>query len=163
MKSINHNWFLDLLERSVKNSGCLRRHYAAMLVNKNDKIIAIGTNNAPHGVKSCKETGFCIRDRLKIPRGKNYEICKSVHAEQEVIIAAGRADLEDAVLYLIGKEPDGSYVVDAEPCFICKKMIINAHISRVVVRTSENEYKVISVKSWIENGVIDSCIDTYAK
>lgn len=163
MKTINHNSKLDATEYYLQYSNCLRRKYSACLFNKDDQFICGGSNHSPSGTESCESLGFCVRNKLHIPRGKNYEICKSIHAEQEVIIKSNPEDLNGGVLYLVGKESDGSYVKDAEPCFICKKLIIESGIRKVVVRINRNDYKIIETNSWIKNGLIDNCLDTYSK
>ena len=34
---------------------------------------------------------------------------------------------------------------------MCKRMVINAGIEKVIVRDTETEYRVINVSDWIEN------------
>jgi len=97
--------------------------------------------------------GVCTRQKLEIPRGERYEMCRSVHAEANAIIHASRADMIKGTLYLVGKEKDtGDYVENASPCAMCRRMIMNAGISNVVVRNTQDTYTTIVVlDEWINN------------
>ena len=93
-----------------------------------------------------------MREKLKIPRGERYEMCRSVHAEMNAIISASRRDMIDSTLYLVGKNfKDGTYVENARPCALCKRMVINAGIKKVVVRDTKEKYTEIDVKEFIDN------------
>lgn len=145
------NYYLDIAETVIKRGTCLRRNYGAIVV-KNDEIISTGYTGAPRGRKNCTDLGYCIREKKQIPRGQNYEICRSVHAEANAIISAKRSDMLEATMYLVGKEAKtDEYVLNANSCTMCKRLIINAGISRVIVRIDEYEYKIIEVASWIED------------
>ncbi len=145
------NYYLDLAETVSKRSTCLRRSYGAVIV-KNDEVISTGYVGAPRGRENCSDMGYCIRQQLSIPRGERYELCRSVHAEANAIISASRDKMIDATLYLTGVEADGvSYVAHSCSCSMCKRMIINAGISSVVIRDTKDEYRVIPVSEWIEN------------
>lgn len=116
--------FMDLTHTIAKWSSCFRenRSIGAIIV-KNKRILTTGYNGAPAGLKSCKEKGECLRDKLNIPSGKQHELCYAIHAEQNAIIQAAKlgVSIEDATLYCTH-----------QPCVICSKMIVNAGISRVV-------------------------------
>ena len=87
-----------------------------------------------------------------IPRGQRYELCRSVHAEQNAIIAASRNDMIGATLYLVGRDVNtGELVPNASACSMCKRMIINAGIDRVVIRNTPTEYTEINVLDWVRN------------
>ena len=144
------NYYLDLAQTVAKRGTCLRRLYGAVIV-KNDEVISTGYVGAPRGRKNCSDLGYCIRAELKIPRGERYELCRSVHAEANAIISASRDKMIDATLYLTGIEPDGTYVSNSCCCSMCKRMVINAGIKEVVIRDTENDYRVIPVSDWIEN------------
>lgn len=90
---------------------------------------------------------------MGIPRGERYELCRSVHAEANAIIAAARTDMLDSTLYLVGIEySNGEYVKNANPCAMCKRLIINAGIKTVVVRDTDCLYRVIDVQNeWVVN------------
>ena len=91
-----------------------------------------------------------MRNKLGIPRGERYEFCRSVHAEANAIIAASREQMLGATLYLVGREADGTLMPDANSCTMCKRLIINAGIERVVVRRTQDDYEVIDVADWVQ-------------
>ena len=145
------NYYLDLAEVVLKRSTCLRRRYGAVIV-KNDEVISTGYSGAPRGRKNCTDLGVCVRDKLNIPRGERYELCRSVHAEANAIISAPRNEMMGASLFLAGTDTNtGEYVVNSSCCSMCKRMVINAGISRVYIRDSKDDYRVVDVEDWIEN------------
>ena len=129
----------------------MRRQFGAIIV-KDDVIISTGYNGAPRGRKNCTDINFCIRDELKIPRGERYEMCRSVHAEANAIIAAPRDLMLGSTLYMVCVNPkDGSLYDGTSSCMMCKRMVINAGIETVVIRDTKDEYRVIKVSEWIDN------------
>ena len=158
------NYYLDIAESVLERSTCLRRMYGVIIV-KNDEIISTGYNGAPRGRKNCSELGFCARQKLNIKSGEKYELCRSVHAEQNAIISAARRDSIGAVLYLVGKEVDtGKYVCNADCCSMCKRVVINSGISKVVIRESKEDYKIVSVEDWIKyDEVLEDNIKKYTE
>ena len=145
-----HNYYLDIAETVAERSTCLRKKYGAIIV-KNDVIISTGYNGAPRGRINCSDLGECLRDKLNIPRGERYEMCRSVHAEQNAIIAAPREQMLGATLYMACVSPeDGRLLVpDTNSCMMCKRQIINAGIERVIIRTTREIYRIVDVESWI--------------
>ena len=151
------NYYLDIAETVAARGTCLRRNFGAIIV-KNDQIISTGYVGAPRGRQNCNDLGYCPREKMGVPRGERYELCRSVHAEQNAIIHASRADMLDGVLYLVGREVDtGTYVENALPCALCKRLIINAGIAQVIVRDDEENFRVIRVyDNWVmEDDSID--------
>lgn len=145
------NYYLDIAETVLERGTCIRRNYGAIIV-KNDQIVSTGYVGAPRGRKNCIDLGTCIRAQQNIPRGTRYELCRSVHAEANAIIHAPREQMIDATMYLVGKEFDtGKYIENANSCAMCKRMIINAGIKRVVVRNSKTKFTAIYVEDWIVN------------
>lgn len=145
------NYYLDLAEVVSQRCTCLRRHYGAIIV-KNDEVISTGYVGAPRGRKNCSDIGECIREKLNIPRGERYELCRSVHAEANAIISASRRDMIGSTLYLVGVEAStGEYVSGGNSCSMCKRMIINSGISTVIVRDDKENFRRINVSEWIEN------------
>lgn len=144
------NYYLDIAETVAERGTCLRRLFGAIIVN-NDQIISTGYVGAPRGRHNCSDLGYCARERLNVPRGERYELCRSVHAEANAIIHAARTDMLDATLYLVGKEfPTGDYVAHANSCAMCKRMIINAGIATVIIRDSKEDFRVIRVyDQWV--------------
>ncbi|MBQ9086343.1 MAG: cytidine deaminase [Clostridia bacterium] len=146
-----HNYYLDIAQTVAERSTCLRKMYGAIIV-KDDVIVSTGYNGAPRGRKNCNDLQYCMRDKLNIPRGERYELCRSVHAEANAIISAARERMLGATLYMVCVNPeDRSLVSGTSSCMMCKRLIINAGIATVVVRDTENEFRMICVEDWIEN------------
>lgn len=129
------DYYLGIAEAVAQRSTCLRRKYGAVIVN-NDEIVSTGYNGAPRGCANCCDLGFCEREKLGVPKGERYDLCKSVHAEQNAIISASRKDMLDSTLYITGLEVQdvGHKYANPEPCMICKRFIQNAGIMRVIGR-----------------------------
>ena len=145
------NYYLDLAEVVSERSTCIRRHYGAVIV-KDDEVISTGYVGAPRGRANCNELGYCTRERLQVPRGERYELCRSVHAEANAIISAARSEMIGSSLYLVGKEvKSGDYVDNASSCAMCKRLVINAGIATVYVRDTKDDYRKIDVQDWIDN------------
>ena len=134
MRRDKHSYYLGIAEAVLKRSTCIRRKYGAVIV-KDDEIISTGYNGAPRGWKNCCDAGYCYREREGIPHGERYEFCRSVHGESNAIISASRRDMIGATLYLAGREANGSPVQNAEPCAMCKRLIINAGIKEVITQS----------------------------
>lgn len=145
------NYYLDIAETVIERGTCLRRNFGAIIV-KNDQIVSTGYTGAPRGRQNCSDLGTCIRSKNNIPRGERYELCRSVHAEANAIIHAARDQMIGATLYLVGKEADsGEYIENANSCLMCKRLIINAGITRVVIRNSKRAFTAVYVEDWIVN------------
>ena len=145
------NYYLDIAETVLERGTCIRRNYGAIIV-KNDQIVSTGYVGAPRARKNCSDLGTCIRAQQNIPRGTRYELCRSVHAEANAIIHAPREQMIDATMYLVGKDFDtGEYIENANSCAMCKRMMINAGIKRVVIRNSKTKFSAIYVEDWIVN------------
>lgn len=142
------NYYLDIAEMVAKRSTCLRRQYGAVIV-KDDEVVATGYNGAPRGRKNCNEIGRCLRQEKNIKSGERYELCRSVHAESNACISAGRKNCMGANIYLTGLEFDK--YAKAECCIMCKRILINAGIEKVIYRIDNEKYEVVNVKDWIEN------------
>ena len=117
-------YFMQMAELTAQRSTCLRRQVGAIIV-KEKHIIATGYNGDPKGLPHCEELGGCLREKLEIPSGERHELCRALHAEQNAIIQAATLgqSIEGATIY-----------ITHQPCIICAKMIINAGISRIVIR-----------------------------
>ena len=144
-------YYLDIADTVSRRSTCIRRQYGAIIV-RNDEIISTGYNGAPRGRKNCGDLGHCTREEMAIPAGERYELCRSVHAEANAIISAARRDILGGTLFLSGREyPNGKLLADTTSCAMCRRLIINAGISRIVCRTGEEKYTVTEVRDWIFN------------
>src|SRR3972149_2556040 len=114
-------YFLKIASVVAERSTCRRHHIGAIAV-KNKHILTTGYSGAPAGARDCLELG-CLRDELGIPSGTRQEICRGIHAEQNVIIQAG----------LHGVSLEGSTVYCTHtPCALCAKMLVNARIGRFI-------------------------------
>lgn len=151
MRTTKANYYLDIAETVAERGTCLRRLYGAVIV-KDDEIVSTGYVGAPRGRLNCCDTGTCIRAKLDIPRGERYELCRSVHAEANAIIAAGRNRTIGADLYLVGIDAGTlEYVKNADCCSMCKRLVINAGIKNVYIRDGAQNYRCIKVEDWVKN------------
>ena len=145
------NYYLDIAQTVAKRSTCLRRHFGSIIV-KNDIIISTGYNGAPRGRKNCDERGDCLRNELQIPRGERYEICRSVHAEANAMIAASRDQMLGATMYSVCVDADsGKILPTTSSCAMCRRLIINAGIKRVIQRETRDQFTIYDVQEWIDN------------
>ena len=146
------NYYLDIAETVSERSTCLKRMYGAIVVN-NDEIISSGFNGAPRGVTSCLEKGECLRENSD--RGTDYSNCLSTHAEMNAIISASRKEMIGGTLYLVGKDKlNKTYVKNPTPCSICKRLIINSGIEKVIVRVANGVCTKFNVSDWKEKDII---------
>ena len=145
------NYYLDLAEVVSHRGTCLRKHYGAVIV-KNDEVISTGYVGSPRGRKNCSDLGECVREKLNIPRGERYELCRSVHAEANAIISASRDKMMGSTMYLVGIDViKGNYVENSSCCSMCKRLVINAGIDKVIIRDTKDDYRIIDVQEWITN------------
>jgi len=146
------DYYLNIAKVVSRRSTCLKVLIGAIIV-KEDQIIATGYVGAPRHTRSSLDHGFCLRQKLHIPSGSKYELCRSVHAEQNTIINAARAgvSLLGGDIYVFGEKRESHETIFAFPCFICKKMIINAGLNRVLVsQPGAERYKIFRVADWIK-------------
>ena len=143
------DYYLAMAEVASTRGTCLRRRFGSVIV-KDDRIVSTGYVGAPSGRQNCCDIGYCFREANNIPQGTMYERCRSSHSEMNAIINASKEEMKDATLYLVGVEPDGKYT-KANCCAMCKKVIINSGISKVIARQSADEYIEIDVDDWKKN------------
>jgi len=153
-------YYLDIAREVAKRSTCHRNAFGAIIV-RGDQIISTGYVGAPRSTKDCYEHDFCLRDKLNIPHGQRYELCRSVHAEQNAIINAARAgvSLFEGDMYIYGMSKKTNSAIDAFPCFICKKMVINAGIKRIISSAKNDKIKIFEVADWIQEWQASDIID----
>ncbi|HEX2973574.1 MAG TPA: dCMP deaminase family protein, partial [Tepidisphaeraceae bacterium] len=138
-------YYLNIAREVAARSTCLRRKFGAVIV-QNKQIISTGYCGAPRGTANCSDIGECLRNQLGAKKGEHYEWCRSVHGEANAIIHASRLDMIGSTLYLVGLETMTNEVVaDAEPCRMCKRMIINAGIECVVIQLGQEKIRRIKV------------------
>ena len=144
-------YYFNIALAVAMRSTCLRRKYGAVIV-KDDHIISTGYNGSARGEKNCTDVGLCLREEQNIPHGERYELCRSVHAEANAIIAAPRETMLGAALYLACTDPKtGAPIGGTTCCQMCKRLVINAGIERVIVREDAERYTVYIVRDWVEN------------
>lgn len=147
------NYYLDIAETVCERGTCLRRNFGAIIVH-NDEIIATGYNGAPRGLKNCSDLGICTREKLNVPKGQRYELCPLGSRRGKLHNQCFKDGYDRFFAFPCLSRYDlrqGTLCGEVEPCSMCKRLIINAGIKDVFIRTSANEYKVINVESWIEN------------
>ncbi|MDI6602812.1 MAG: deaminase [Patescibacteria group bacterium] len=144
-------YYLNIAKEIAQRSTCLRVKFGAIVV-KDDVIVATGYVGASRKTKDCLERGVCLRDQEKIPHGQRYELCRSVHAEMNCLINAARSGAKalEGDMFIYGENNQGK-VIDAFPCFICKKMIINTGLNRVVCSTKDGDFKIFNIQDWVKD------------
>ena len=151
MRPLKDKYYLNIAKQVAERSTCFRSKGGAIIV-RDDQIIATGYIGAPRRTKDCFKRNECLRDKLKITHGKQYEICRSVHAEMNTIINAARAGVAvlngDMFIYI--RDRDGKEI-DSFPCFICKKIIINSGLKRIICSTKEKRIKVFQIQDWVKD------------
>jgi dCMP deaminase len=139
-------YYLDIAKQVASRSTCLRRKYGALIV-RNDVIVSAGYNGSPRDGHNCSDKGICVRQVMNMAHNSgNYDLCRSVHAEQNAIINAARqgTSLLGGTLYLYGYDCVQKKAIDAEPCPICSRMIENAGLARTVrYRVLEDEENTV--------------------
>lgn len=144
-------YFIHIAKAVSRRATCLRRKYGAV-ITKDNIIVSTGYNGAPAGMKDCLEVGKCTRKELQIPHGERYELCHSVHAEANAIIRASVDELKDSTIYISGTDESGKEC-NSEPCMMCKRMILNAKIKKVVYSDGNNGFKIVYPKKWLKKRV----------
>ncbi|MDP1759691.1 MAG: dCMP deaminase family protein [Thermodesulfovibrionales bacterium] len=163
-------YFIGIAKAVATRATCLRRKYGAV-ITKDNIIVSTGYNGAPAGMKDCLEVGKCTRKELQIPHGERYELCHSVHAEANAVIRAAVHELKGATIYISGavasfssanppecggdspRRDDSIGECLSEPCMMCKRIILNARIARVVYSDGNGNSHVINPKEWLKKRV----------
>lgn len=152
-KRINKiNYYLDIAKSVAARSTCLRKKSGAVIVN-NDEIVSTGYSGAPRGRDNCIDLGYCCKKKyFPNVRHAGYDACRSVHAEQNALISGSRKDMFGGTLYLVQYRTETEeYEENPGCCQMCRKMIINSGIVKVVVRIDEEKYQEIDVNDWIKH------------
>ena len=145
-------YFIDIARAVAARATCLRRKYGAV-ITKNNTIVSTGYNGAARGVKDCLQAGHCTRRILKIPHGERYELCHSVHAEANAIIRASIEELTGATIYITGTDAEAGGECLSEPCMMCKRMILNAGIARVVYSGGDGGLVTTVPAEWLKERI----------
>ena len=121
----------------AENSYCQRRKVGALIV-KDKMIISDGYNGTPSGFENvCEDENNLTKPYV-------------LHAEANAIISASRRDMVGGTLYLVGRNAQtGELLTDATSCPMCRRMVINAGLARVVIRRTPEEFTVVDVEEWV--------------
>ena len=149
------DYFMQAASLVSKRATCLRRMVGAVLV-KDKQILATGYNGAPSNITHCETVG-CLREKLRIPSGQRHEICRGLHAEQNVVLQAAQfgVSVKGSTLYITNV-----------PCSICAKMIINSGIKRVVAQKDYHaaaDSKEMFAQAGIKLNILDKEVQQYDK
>jgi dCMP deaminase len=131
-------FYLNIAHEIAKKSTCLRTHYGAVIVRE-DQIISTGYNGSPRGCFDCIDVGICYRKENNIPSGTQYERCRSVHAEMNAIIHAGRERTIGSTIYLVGIDVETGNIHLGMPCLLCTKILINSNIKEIFIMNSKKQ------------------------
>ncbi len=140
MRTNRNHYFLDLATRCAHQGTCLRRNFGAIIVDEYNTIVSTGYTGAPRKQMDCTELNTCWRKDHNIPSGSHYERCRSVHAEMNALLQAGK-NARGCTLYLAGFEVETDELTQIWPCFLCSKMIVNSGVTNVILRISKDNYK----------------------
>lgn len=156
-------YYLEIAKQVAQRSTCKRRKFGSVIV-KNDQIVATGYVGAPRKTKDCFERDECLREKLNIPHGQHYELCRSVHSEMNAIINAARSGVSilGGDIYIWGADEKGN-PIDTFPCFLCKKIIINAGLKKVICSQKNRDYKIYNVSDWVKEWQEKDLIDDKEK
>ncbi|MEK7712517.1 MAG: deaminase [Nitrospirota bacterium] len=144
-------YFIGIAKAVSTRATCLRRKYGTV-ITKDNIIVSTGYNGAPAGMKDCLEVGKCTRKELQIPHGERYELCHSVHAEANAVIRAAVHELKGATIYISGAD-DGAGECHSEPCMMCKRIMLNARIARVVYSDGNGNVHAVNPRAWLKKRV----------
>ncbi|MDR0985244.1 MAG: cytidine/deoxycytidylate deaminase family protein [Endomicrobium sp.] len=143
-----NNYFMKLAWLIAERSTCLRHHVGAVIV-KNKRVLTTGYNGAAIKMIDCISLG-CLRDKFNIESGKNQEICRAIHAEQNAIIQCGYngINIKNSDIY-----------ITHSPCVLCTKLIINSGIKKVFIETqyADTNFKKLFKQSNIKFYYLKTC------
>lgn len=131
MRPFWDEYFLQIAELVATRSTCVRHQYGCVIV-RDKQILATGYNGSVSGAPHCEDIG-CLRSQMNIPHGQRYELCRSIHAEQNALLQAAKhgVAVNGACVYVTGL-----------PCYMCAKQIANAGIACVICKMEDITYGV---------------------
>ena len=145
MRPSKDEYYLSIADAVAKRATCIRRNYGAVIV-KNDVIVGTGYCGAPRGLPNCCDHGICERERIGAKSGERYDLCLSVHAEQNSIISVDSEKLKDSTIYIYGRSAKTLVPINSKPCAMCSRVIRNAQIKYVVYFDGE---KIVREAIWM--------------
>lgn len=131
--------YLDIALLLSERSCCIRRHYGAIIVSEGYTIVSAGFNHVTAEEVPCNATGYCMREKLNIPKGERYEICKSNHAEQQALITADPLKMVNGTIFIAGRNVADNTIADSSPCLICRRMLKHAKLLQAVYAMPDPE------------------------
>ena len=138
-------WYLDIAEVVSERSTCVRKKVGALIV-VDDTIVSEGYVGSPRGRSHCTDIGKCYRDEYKVAHGKDYEnYCRSVHAEMNACLHAGRERAKGGTLYVYGSP----YL-----CHLCIRVILNTGLKDVYLRGYDEKSDQIFVQYFPHNALL---------
>ncbi len=144
------DYYLNIAKAVSARSTCLRRKFGAIIV-RDDSIVSTGYNGPARGVVNCMDVG-CLKNETDAPEFERYDLCTAVHAEENCIINAARHGVSvlGGTLYIYGEYSETGELTEADPCYRCRRALINSGIEMVVVKRETGNIKKIDISSWIE-------------
>jgi len=144
------DFYFSLAKDNASRATCLRRKFGAVAI-RDGVSVSMGYCGAPRGEQNCSDLGYCLREKLDVPKGQRYELCRSVHAEMNTIInaAVNGQNISGADLYIYVEDGRTGKMSDAYVCEMCKRITINAKIKNVYAKTTKGIIKY-KVKDWIK-------------
>lgn len=147
------DYYLNIAKGVAQRATCLRRIYGSVIV-VNDQIVSTGYCGAPRGIRDCHDRKECFRRIQNVPSGQRYELCRSVHSEQNAIINAARAGVSifGGSIYIYGYDLEKDEVCKGYPCLMCLKMVVNAGLKSVCYSNPDeiDNYAFIDIPAIIQ-------------
>jgi len=160
------NYYWNIAKEVAQRTTCMSVKGGSVIL-RDDQIVATGYIGAPRGTKDCYERGNCLRRELNVPSGTRYELCRSVHSEQNALINAARSGVSvlggTLYLYFVKKTNEGEKFVKAYPCLMCKKLMINAGIKKFVGNDETGNIVSYDVEDWVKDWSDKDIIDDKVK
>jgi dCMP deaminase len=149
-------YYFSIALAVAQRGTCLRRRFGAIIV-KNDQIISTGYVGAPRGIPNCIDIKRCLRQEQNVPRGTRYELCRSVHAEENAMLHASREQMLGSTIFIAGQdlEKPGKPIIKAHPCTLCQRKIINSGIKRIITFDEKGEIHEFLTRDWIDESIKD--------
>jgi dCMP deaminase len=135
--------WLEVARVIAKRSLCERDQVGAVIVSKDNRIVATGYNGPPAGFDHSNTgcSSWCYRAQASDPQGRffepgakvplksDYSDCPSLHAEANALSVCDRSVREGGTIY-----------ITSGVCFGCAKLIANSGLEHVIVPRTSYEH-----------------------